>query len=193
MAADMWSVGALTTALYLGQSYFVARESSAYRRNESTAILNAIVKCDLKDLDHNVLWQAVSQDARDFIRSLLVLDEIVRLRVAQALRHKWFTREDRWLQLDQNYQRVIKGWVPTNPAPDFEENLAHFIAAHKLTNDVSICPYRSINVDLFQGKIYASTSKARAKTCYQTQRLWNFLYESSDESLLRAVDRLQRR
>lgn len=87
MGADMWSVGAVTTALFFGRSYFVDDEGTAYQRHASAAILSAVAKCDLSGLDHNPLWQEVDPAAQDLIKTLLVLDEVTRLKVGQALQH----------------------------------------------------------------------------------------------------------
>ncbi len=136
MAADMWSVGALTTALFWGRSLFVDLEDSAFQRQESAAILNAIAKCNLNDLDEHPLWQEVNQDARDFIKEVLVLNEVTRLKIGQALQHDWLTRGGRQEYLDVNYQKAIKGWLPSAPALDFEEDSGVFIAARRSRTDV---------------------------------------------------------
>jgi len=139
MAADMWSVGAVTTALFLGRSYFMDPEDSAFQRHQTEAILNAIAKCNMDDLDHNPIWQEASQNARNFIKKVLVLDEVVRLKVRQALQQKWFVEEDHKEFLQKRYQQAIRGWIPSKPALDFEEDLDQIIAARRSGMYHSLC------------------------------------------------------
>ena len=109
MAADMWSLAAVTTAIYLGRSPFNDYEDQAFTDDE---ILKNAFKCDLEFLDHSSCWQGIDHRSRDFIKKLLLLDETNRLNVGQALNHEWFTDSDQKKLLDEKYQQVVKGWVP---------------------------------------------------------------------------------
>ena len=114
----MWSLGALTTALYLGRSFFVAD-----REISDNAVLVNAANCDLGELDHSPFWQSVDYRSRDFIRKLLTLDEKSRLDVRQALEHEWFTGCGRRLVLEEKYCQIIKGWMPRRVLLDFKEDL----------------------------------------------------------------------
>jgi len=130
MGADMWSVGALTTTLFLGRSYF-ADSQDLDRQDSAAAILEAASKCDLDALDHSPLWNDVYHQAKDFIKRLLVLDESRRAKVKQALAHEWFTSSDGGKLFEERYQHIIKGWMPTRAAQDFQEDLKVFMNVRK--------------------------------------------------------------
>lgn len=127
MGADMWSVGALTTTLFLGRSYFAQSQDLQSRQDSAAAILEAASKCDLDALDHSPLWMDVDQQAKDFIKRLLVLEEARRAKVKQALAHEWFTFGDGGKLSEERYQDIIKGWMPTRAAQDFQEDLKVFM------------------------------------------------------------------
>ena len=131
IAADMWSLGALTTALYLGRSFFVADIDDS----DSAILVNA-AKCDLGELDHNPFWQHVDYRSRDFIKKLLTLDEKSRLNVGQALQHQWFTDCGRGLVLEAKYCQIIKGWMPRRVLIDFKEDLDASLNARRPLTDV---------------------------------------------------------
>lgn len=131
IAADMWSLGALTTALYLGRSFFVADPEIS----DSAVLVNA-AKCDLGELDHSSFWQNVNYRSRDFIKKLLMLDEKFRLDVGQALEHDWFTNYERRLVLEEKYCQIIKGWMPRRALLDFKEDLDASLHACRPMTDV---------------------------------------------------------
>ena len=127
----MWSLGALTTALYLGRSFFVADPESS----DNAVLVNA-AKCDLGELDHSPFWQSVDYRSRDFIKKLLTLDEKSRLDVGQALAHEWFTGCGRRLVLEEKYCQIIKGWMPRRVLLDFKEDLNASLNARRPKTDV---------------------------------------------------------
>ena len=131
IAADMWSLGALTTALYLGRSFFVADPEIS----DNAVLVNA-AKCDLGELDHSPFWQSVDYRSRDFIKRLLTLEERFRLDVGQALEHEWFTGFGRRLVLEERYYQIIKGWMPRRSLLDFKENLNVSLNACRPKTDV---------------------------------------------------------
>lgn len=135
IAADMWSLGALTTALYLGRSFFVADPEIS----DSAVLVNA-AKCDLGELDHSSFWQNVNYRSRDFIKKLLMLDEKFRLDVGQALEHDWFTNYERRLVLEEKYCQIIKGWMPRRALLDFKEDLDASLHACRPMTDSQLMP-----------------------------------------------------
>lgn len=136
MGADMWSVGALTTTLFLSWSYFADPQVLEFCQDSEAAILEAASQCNLHALDHSPLWKDVGHQAKDFIKRLLVLNERSRATVKQALAHPWFIASDGGKQFEEQYQTIIKGWMPTRAAQDFQEDLKIFIDARKETTDV---------------------------------------------------------
>ena len=131
IAADMWSLGAMTTALYLGRSFFVADPDDS----DSAVLVNA-AKCDLGELDRSPFWQHVDYRSRDFIKKLLTLDKKSRLDVGQALEHQWFTDCGRRLILEAKYCQIIKGWMPRRVLIDFKEDLDASPNARRPLTDV---------------------------------------------------------
>jgi len=82
-AVDMWSVGVITYVLLCGYPPFYAKE----QRELFTQILNAEYEFPEED------WSQISEDAKDFIRHLLVVDPNERMTASQALKDKWLAGE----------------------------------------------------------------------------------------------------
>ncbi len=140
MAVDMWSIGCVTTALFAGKSYFINTQDSDYRRNSSAAIIKAAADCNLDRLDNSSAWLDVDQQAKGFVKELLVLDEKTRLTAQQALDHLWFTQGSRRLSLEKTYKQIIQGWKPWSPGWDFLTHLDSFIEARIPQTDVTYTP-----------------------------------------------------
>ena len=133
MATDMWSLGIMSALMLTGEFVF---ESSKDENASPAAALNAAAECDLAKMVHSPLWHNVSNLAKDFVCSLLVLDENARLDVEQALEHVWFTDDKRREVIQHLYKEAIEGWMPSRPLLDFKEDLALFRQASKSTLDV---------------------------------------------------------
>jgi serine/threonine protein kinase len=100
---DMWSIGVITFILLCGYPPF--GEDSAE---------------EVRNADFNFLpkyWKNVSDDAKDFIKSLIVVDPDLRLTAKQALEHKWLMVDheilssntlDSTLEELRNYQKIKK-------------------------------------------------------------------------------------
>jgi len=82
-AVDMWSVGVITYVLLCGYPPFYAKE----QRELFTQILNAEYEFPEED------WSQISEDAKDFIRHLLVVDPDERMTATQALKDKWLVNQ----------------------------------------------------------------------------------------------------
>ncbi|XP_068204148.1 uncharacterized protein [Palaemon carinicauda] len=76
---DMWSVGVITYVLLSGLSPFMGHN---YVETMTNVTKN---KYDFED----EAFKSVSEDAKDFIRKLLVLDKSLRLTPAQCRHHSW--------------------------------------------------------------------------------------------------------
>ncbi|XP_064101599.1 uncharacterized protein LOC135212128 isoform X2 [Macrobrachium nipponense] len=79
---DMWSVGVITYVLLSGLSPFMGHN---YVETMTNVTKN---KYDFED----EAFKSVSEDAKDFIRKLLVLDKSLRLTPAQCQHHGWLKR-----------------------------------------------------------------------------------------------------
>jgi len=78
-SADMWSVGVIIYVLLVGYPPFMEdRQRDLFRK-----IRQGEYTFNYDD------WEGVSQDAKDMIRSLLVVDPAHRFSAKKALRHNW--------------------------------------------------------------------------------------------------------
>ncbi|CAK9822500.1 Unc-89 [Anthophora retusa] len=105
--ADMWSVGIITYILLSGISPF--------RGNNDRETLMKIREGKWEFDDR---WVNISEDAKDFIRSLLMYNTERRMDVTAALAHSWLTYADR-SSLDlykipsenlKNYYKLYRDW-----------------------------------------------------------------------------------
>ena len=76
-ASDLWSVGVLLFVILSGCSPFAA--------DDEEKLLEAVAEARYEFHDHE--WKGVSEDAKDLIRKLLVVDPSKRLTMAQAFEH----------------------------------------------------------------------------------------------------------
>lgn len=82
-AVDMWSLGVITYTLLCGYSPF---------RSEN--LTDLIEECRTgRIIFHERYWKDVSQDAKDFILTLLQPDPHKRVTSEEALKHEWLTGE----------------------------------------------------------------------------------------------------
>ncbi|KAH3767048.1 myosin light chain kinase [Pelomyxa schiedti] len=82
MEVDMWSVGVITYVLLCGYPPFYAEDHGELFR------LILAARYDFPEDD----WKHVSNEAKDFIRHLLVVDPKERLTAAQCLQHPWLNK-----------------------------------------------------------------------------------------------------
>jgi serine/threonine protein kinase len=81
--ADMWSCGVIT--------YMLLSSHRPFYNKKRKFMIDRIMRCDYTfEKDY---WIPVSEEAKDFIRQLLVLDPKVRYNAAQALKHEWLSKE----------------------------------------------------------------------------------------------------
>ncbi|KAJ5539420.1 hypothetical protein N7513_007752 [Penicillium frequentans] len=82
-AVDMWSLGVITYTLLCGYSPFRAENLS-----------DLIEECRSgRIIFHERYWKDVSQDAKDFIMTMLQTDPSKRVTSEDALKHEWLTGE----------------------------------------------------------------------------------------------------
>ena len=81
--ADMWSVGVIT--------YMLLSSHRPFYNKKRKIMIDRIMRCDYtfkKDY-----WLTISDEAKDFIDHLLVLDPKVRYNAAQAQKHEWMLKK----------------------------------------------------------------------------------------------------
>lgn len=108
----MWSLGTVTSAVLTGSSLFSNHRASYRTGSSEKAIIEAAAMCDLHELDHGVQWEPVSDQAKDFVKKLLVLDEKERMSAVQALEHDWLSSKASENSPGALYQQAIKNWKP---------------------------------------------------------------------------------
>ncbi|PNS15366.1 hypothetical protein CAC42_625 [Sphaceloma murrayae] len=71
---------------------------------------------DLTSIDdgQHEVWGRISSSPKDFIKQLLVHDEVKRMNAEEALNHRWLTKRYYKDILDAVYCRAIKDWKPTD-------------------------------------------------------------------------------
>lgn len=108
----MWSLGTVTSAVLTGSSIFSNHQASYRTGSSEKAIIEATAMCNLHEVDHSVQWECVSDQAKDFVKKLLVLDEKERMTAVQALEHGWLSSKAFENSPRSLYQQAIKNWKP---------------------------------------------------------------------------------
>ncbi|VDO60779.1 unnamed protein product, partial [Onchocerca flexuosa] len=83
LASDLWSVGVLTFVLLSGISPFLGD-------NDTETVRNVMLGNYSLDIEE---FGQISNEAKDFVSKLLILDQRGRLNVDEALRHPWLSDE----------------------------------------------------------------------------------------------------
>ena len=81
-AVDMWSVGVPLYILLSGNSPF---------DNEDERALFQTIKSGEYSMD-DILWEHISDDAKDCVEKLLTVNTAIRMTASQALAHPWMSR-----------------------------------------------------------------------------------------------------
>ncbi|ORX54885.1 calcium/calmodulin-dependent protein kinase I delta short [Piromyces finnis] len=81
IAVDLWSIGVITYVLLCGFQPFYG--------DDQAQLFKAILEADY--VFEKEYWGEISENAKDFIRKLLVVDPNDRMNCEQALKHKWLT------------------------------------------------------------------------------------------------------
>lgn len=125
---DLWGLGVIVYILLGGYSPF---------EEKSQDLLFEKIRAGDYEF-HPEFWDPVSEDAKDFIRSLLTLNPRKRLTAAGALQHKWMTSSDEVLQsmdLGANLNALKK----FNAKRKFKAAVKTIIATQKLTSLFGCC------------------------------------------------------
>ncbi|XP_020524255.1 CDPK-related kinase 3 isoform X2 [Amborella trichopoda] len=105
MEADIWSIGVITYILLCGSRPFWARTESG--------IFRAVLRADPNFDD--APWPAVSPEAKDFVKRLLIKDHRKRMTAAQALTHPWLRDEQHHIPLDILIYKLVKSYLRATP------------------------------------------------------------------------------
>lgn len=82
--ADIWSIGVITYMLLATSKPFCSRD----KRMMIELIMRGKFSFD------GAIWNSVSEDAKDFVRELLVVDPKKRMRGPDAIKHQWIVNRE---------------------------------------------------------------------------------------------------
>ncbi|KAH6559515.1 hypothetical protein KP509_1Z004900 [Ceratopteris richardii] len=102
--ADIWSIGVIAYILLCGSRPFWARTESGIFRSVLKAAPNF----------EDVPWPSMSDEAKDFVKRLLMKDRHKRMTAAQALAHPWI-RGQKSIPLDILVYRQVKLYLRSTP------------------------------------------------------------------------------
>lgn len=125
-SVDMWSIGTITATVLTGDCIFTDRTHPQFHEDPRMVIVGLAARCDLSDLDdeYHPSWSEVEMLAKDFIKGLLVLDEVERMTATQALAHGWFSDECYAEDLQDVYYRSIADWKPRQMRSQLVERIS---------------------------------------------------------------------
>lgn len=99
-AADIWSIGILAFALLSAKCPFQGRDDQE--------LFHQIRHCDETGVKFpSEDWEDVSEDAKNFIRGILVKNEAARPTASQLLAHPWMIKARHW-QAEMNEAAASK-------------------------------------------------------------------------------------
>jgi len=78
--ADLWSIGVIC--------YMLIASRKPFRAKSRTQLAKIIMKCQYSFLPED--WKSKSNQSKDFIKKLLVIDQGKRLSAIEAVSHEWF-------------------------------------------------------------------------------------------------------
>lgn len=158
LAADMWSLGALTFNMLVGDS--------AVPRNEYSQQSQQNIDKFLQDKDCN----EVTVRARRFLLGLLAQDPIKRMTASEALQHSWFKKPvGEGVAIEDACKRISRYWKPRKNYENVIEDLPGRISAlqkgptihaeqktRKRVPDINPFPYTGL-----EHRLYPRTQSSR--------------------------------
>lgn len=149
--ADLWSIGVIAYMLLSSEKPFHSKkrcahsklpERTLYRHFVLTLLTNRrrvidkIMRCDYNF--NSPIWALISDDAKDFVSSLIVLDPKERFNAKQALEHAWLKQDSKLLSSEVPSQELLDGIEASlmNYASASElKKLALNVIAHKSSSE----------------------------------------------------------
>jgi calcium-dependent protein kinase len=128
--ADLWSVGVITFVLLCGEKPFYHRK----RRK----VIDKIMRCDY-NFNHPG-WKSISNEAKEFVTSLIEMDPKKRLSAQEALDHKWqgkaFPLSDRKPSI-KTMQDVENNLLTFSNTSELRKLALVMVAHHSSTEEIS--------------------------------------------------------
>ncbi|KAG9560770.1 kinase-like protein, partial [Aureobasidium melanogenum] len=115
-AIDLWSVGCVSALILTGSLAFNHRDGEQDIGQINSRSVSAY---DLTQIDQGKQnWEEVPKRAREFVMSLLVLQEDKRSTARKALEHSWFTNHTCSEGYDAVYEKSIRDWKPSTTSEE---------------------------------------------------------------------------
>jgi len=95
---DMWSIGAVTFKLISGRYPFEDTSREETLKN---------IRAGKYAFDDTRGWAGVPENARDFVRKLLVVDPSSRMSAREALQHPWLHRIQSDFNNDEEFRKIL--------------------------------------------------------------------------------------
>lgn len=115
-AIDLWSVGCVSALMLTGSLAFNHRDGDQDIGQINSRSVSAY---DLTQIDQGrQSWEGVPKRAREFVMSLLVLQENERSTANKALTHSWFTNHICSEGYDAVYEKAIHDWKPSTTSKE---------------------------------------------------------------------------
>ena len=128
-AVDLWALGCISAILLTGDPPFAKPERPASKMSDEDF--------DMDMLEDKPKWIRLSENAKGFVRDLLVINEADRPTVFEALNDAWFANEVYKADFDRLYNKSIQHWTPrVLKSPPLEFVDAYFIQSLKCSQDV---------------------------------------------------------
>mmetsp|Transcript_66830 Transcript_66830/g.105719 ORF Transcript_66830/g.105719 Transcript_66830/m.105719 type:complete len:657 (-) Transcript_66830:87-2057(-) len=169
ICADVWSLGVVLYLILVG--------ANPFRNSQTKTKVATVRKIESGDFDQGRLgWLDLTEDARNLIKNLLVLEEEKRLTCVQSLRHHWVERQDGGATIIKN--GVQRAALPT-PRVDAEQDPA----AH--ASSVLMLLMRFASLDPMQKVVLAACSQTISDKAFKSRPLpipWYSLFVILDEN-----------
>ena len=123
-AVDMWSLGCVAVAMLMGSAPFDILHNLNEPRCLGDVPQKAIPGYNLTGLYNCPEWVRLNYKAKDFIKRLLVLDEMTRMTTREALNHEIFTNSHDEESFKIAYNKAVRGWKPHKPFMDIVEEIS---------------------------------------------------------------------
>ncbi|KAG9681366.1 kinase-like protein, partial [Aureobasidium melanogenum] len=115
-AIDLWSVGCVSALMLTGSLAFNHRDGEQDIGQINSRSVSAY---DLTQIDQGKQsWEGVPKRAREFVMSLLVLQEDKRSTAKKALEHSWFTNHICSEGYDAVYEKSTRDWKPSTTSKE---------------------------------------------------------------------------
>lgn len=119
-AVDMWSLGIVALCLLTGEPLASYLEMKHISQVDIAARLDRL----RPDPESQNQWNYLTDQAKDFLTKLLMLDPADRMTADQAVAHSWFTHPSKiGRELNRLYQRSVQGWVPRRVIDNMIESI----------------------------------------------------------------------